>query len=92
MALLIYVDDIVLVSNNTSACHEFKEYLNACFSIKDFDPLKYFLGIELLVDQRGCSLASANTCLKSLMNVASQALNIVLLQWRRIINSHWLLE
>ena len=47
MSVLIYVDDIVLAGNNTTACIHFKDYLNTCFSIKDLGPLKYFLGIEV---------------------------------------------
>jgi len=47
MALLVYVDDIVLAGNDTHACRAFKNYLNTCFSIKDLGPLKYFLGIEV---------------------------------------------
>lgn len=53
MALLVYVDDIVLPSNNTSACRELKEYLNTCFSIKDLHPLKFFLGIEVACGPKG---------------------------------------
>jgi len=40
IALLVYVDNIVLAGNNTHACEEFKNYLHACFSIKDLGPLK----------------------------------------------------
>ena len=46
MALLVYVDDIVIAANNAEACDKFKAYLNACFNMKDLEPLKYFLGIE----------------------------------------------
>ena len=45
MGLLVYVDDIILASNNAVASQKFKAYLHACFSIKDLGPLKYFLGI-----------------------------------------------
>jgi len=45
MALLVYVDDIVLAGNDTHACSAFKAYLHDCFNIKDLRPLKYFLGI-----------------------------------------------
>jgi len=47
MALLVYVDDIVLAFNNAHASTMFKEYLNASFSIKDLGSSKYFLGIEV---------------------------------------------
>ena len=57
MALLIYVDDIVLAGNDTHACNEFKAYLHACFSIKDLGPLKYFLGIEIARGPKGLFLS-----------------------------------
>ena len=57
MALLIYVDDIVLAGNDTHACNEFKAYLHACFSIKDIGPLKYFLGIEVAHGPKGLFLS-----------------------------------
>ena len=43
MALLVYVDAMVLAGNDVRACNEFKNYLHDCFSIKDLGPLKYFL-------------------------------------------------
>jgi len=56
MGLLIYVDDIVLASNNAAASQRFKAYLHACFSIKDLGPLKYFLGIEIARGPKGMFL------------------------------------
>ena len=47
MALLEYIDDIVIAVNDAKACDSFNAYLNACFSIKDLGPLKYFIGIEV---------------------------------------------
>lgn len=41
MALLVYVDDMVLTGNNSSACNEFEEYLNHCLHIKDLGQLKH---------------------------------------------------
>jgi len=43
MAVLVYVDDIILAGNNVEACRQFKDYLHTRFSIKDLGPLKYFL-------------------------------------------------
>ena len=47
LAVLVYVDDIILAGNDSHACAEFKTHLNACFRIKDLGALKYFLGIEV---------------------------------------------
>jgi len=56
MALLVYVDDLVLMGNNDEACGTFKRYLDACFRIKDLGPLKYFLGIEVARNAQGVFL------------------------------------
>lgn len=47
LALLIYVDDLVLTGNDPERCVAFKDYLHRCFKLKDLGPLKYFLGIEV---------------------------------------------
>ena len=47
MPVLVYVDDIVLTSNDTEVWNKFKAYLNICFNIKDLGSLKYFWGIEV---------------------------------------------
>ena len=56
MALLVYVDDLVLTGNDPSICASFKQYLNQCFYIKDLRPLKYFLGIEVARNSQGLFL------------------------------------
>ena len=47
LALLIYVDDLVLARNSSEHCRQFKSYLQQCFKLKDLGALKYFLGIEV---------------------------------------------
>ena len=53
MALLIYVDDLVLTGNDDGLCAQFKDYLHNCFHIKDLGRLKYFLGIEVARSKKG---------------------------------------
>jgi len=47
LALLFYLDDIILARNNTWACQDFKTYLNSYICIKDLGSLNCFLGIEV---------------------------------------------
>jgi hypothetical protein len=47
LAVLIYVDDLVIAGNDSLVCSNFKQYLCKCFHMKDLGALKYFLGLEL---------------------------------------------
>jgi len=47
MALLVYVDDIVLANNDSHAINELIAFLNSQFKLKDLGPLKFFLGLEI---------------------------------------------
>ena len=53
MALLVYVDDIVLTGSDSTACSAFKVYLHNYFRIKDLGPLKCLLGIEVARNSDG---------------------------------------
>jgi len=57
MAILVYVNDIILAGNVSHACTKFKDYLDACSSIKDLGPLKYFSGIEVARASKGSFLS-----------------------------------
>lgn len=48
LAILVYVDDIVITWNNDIEINKFKAFLSSKFLIKDLGKLKYFLGIEIL--------------------------------------------
>jgi histone deacetylase 1/2 len=47
MYLLVYVDDIILVSSSSTAASRLVQNLRSEFAIKDLGPLSYFLGIEV---------------------------------------------
>ena len=57
LALLVYVDDLVLTGNSSSHCAAFKTYLNNHFKLKDLGSLKYFLGIEVARSPKGLFLS-----------------------------------
>nr|GEV69815.1 ribonuclease H-like domain-containing protein [Tanacetum cinerariifolium] len=48
IALLVYVDDIIITGNSSSEIEKLKAFLNTKFMIKDLGRLKYFLGIEVI--------------------------------------------
>lgn len=55
--VLIYVDDLVLASNDLELLTKFKTYLGDCFCMKDLGKLKYFLGIEVARSEEGIFLS-----------------------------------
>ncbi|XP_021751608.1 uncharacterized protein LOC110717256 [Chenopodium quinoa] len=47
LSVLVYVDDLIISENDSSAISSFKSYLSDCFHMKDLGVLKYFLDIEV---------------------------------------------
>ncbi|KAG7578569.1 Reverse transcriptase RNA-dependent DNA polymerase [Arabidopsis thaliana x Arabidopsis arenosa] len=47
LQILVYVDDLIISGNSSSAIKEFKDYLSTCFHMKDLGAAKYFLGLEI---------------------------------------------
>ncbi|GJY95026.1 ribonuclease H-like domain-containing protein [Tanacetum coccineum] len=56
LALLVYVDDIIITGNSVSEIEKFKVFLKSKFMIKDLGKLKYFLGIEVVDNDKGICL------------------------------------
>ncbi|KAK1553365.1 hypothetical protein Q3G72_033738 [Acer saccharum] len=57
--LLVYVDDIIITGNQSSAITSFIRALAAWFSLKDLGPLHYFLGVEATTTPHGLFLAQS---------------------------------
>ncbi|KAJ9556664.1 hypothetical protein OSB04_011278 [Centaurea solstitialis] len=57
IASLIYVDDVIIVGNNSEKIQEVKKSLHDKFSIKDLGELKYFIGIEVAKTSSGLVLS-----------------------------------
>lgn len=47
-ALLIYINDIIIIGNSRIDVDELKNKINNEFKIKNLENLKYFLGIEVV--------------------------------------------
>ncbi|GKB58682.1 ribonuclease H-like domain-containing protein, partial [Tanacetum coccineum] len=56
LALLIYVDDIIITGNGVSEIDKFKVFLKSKFMIKDLGKPKYFHGIEVIDTDKGIFL------------------------------------
>ncbi|XP_019436613.1 PREDICTED: uncharacterized protein LOC109342946 [Lupinus angustifolius] len=55
-AILIYVDDLVLIGNDFSEIQLTKQLLDTKFNIKDLGNLKFFLGLEIARSSKGIAL------------------------------------
>nr|GEX10939.1 ribonuclease H-like domain-containing protein [Tanacetum cinerariifolium] len=66
IALLVYVDDIVITGDNLSEIEKFKLFLKSKFQIRDLVKLKYFLRIKVLDNKDGICLSQRKYCLELL--------------------------
>ncbi|KAL4366882.1 hypothetical protein GQ457_05G017780 [Hibiscus cannabinus] len=66
IALVVFVDDIVLVSPSVTAITAIKHFLHETFKIKDLGDLKYFLGFEVARSSKGINLCQRKYTLELL--------------------------
>ncbi|XP_030487291.2 uncharacterized mitochondrial protein AtMg00810-like [Cannabis sativa] len=66
VALLVYVDDIIITGPNIHLLHQLQESLNAQFQLKALGPLKYFLGFEIARSVEGVFLSQQKYTLQLL--------------------------
>ncbi|XP_073067135.1 uncharacterized protein [Primulina eburnea] len=66
LALLVYVDDIVIATNDEKEAVDLKIFLDSHFKLKDLGNLKYFLGIEVARSSRGISICQRHYALQLL--------------------------
>ncbi|XP_042973211.1 uncharacterized mitochondrial protein AtMg00810-like [Carya illinoinensis] len=55
-ALLVYIDDIIVMSLNHTSTDEVKKLLSTKFKIKNLGSLKYFLGMEIARSKNGIQI------------------------------------
>ncbi|KAF5451224.1 hypothetical protein F2P56_026344 [Juglans regia] len=63
IALLAYVDDIVVAPNYSQAVLDLKQFLDTKFKIKDLGSLKYFLGLEIARNPTGIQVCQCKYAL-----------------------------
>lgn len=56
IALIVYVDDVLVASPSLELIEGLKKYLHQIFTIKDLGEAKYFLGMEIVRGPAGTSL------------------------------------
>jgi len=57
IAFLIYVDDVIIASNNLAAVSDLTRLLNSQFHLKDLGTAKCFLGLEIARNSTGISVS-----------------------------------
>ena len=67
--LLLYVDDMIIKSDDMQDIQDLKHFLGRQFKMKDLDPLNYFLGLEVSSSIDGYYLTQA----KYIFDLISQA-------------------
>ncbi|XP_019161449.1 PREDICTED: uncharacterized protein LOC109158084 [Ipomoea nil] len=66
IALLVYVNDILVASGNMTLIQGLKDMLNTAFKIKDLGVVSYFLGIEAKLSSDGLNLCQRKYALEIL--------------------------
>ena len=64
--LLVYVDDILIASNDVDAVSAFKQFLDNKFKLKDLGTMKFFLGLEVPRTTKGISFCQRKFTLELL--------------------------
>ncbi|CAN1342859.1 Retrovirus-related Pol polyprotein from transposon TNT 1-94 [Linum perenne] len=66
IAVLVYVDDIIMTGNDESGIQILKTQLDQTFTIKDLGSLRYFLGLEIARSEKGINVCQRNYALEIL--------------------------
>lgn len=66
IAVLVYVDDIIIASSDDSETDSLKASLQKSFMLRDPGPLKFFLGLEIARSSKGIAICQRKYILEIL--------------------------
>lgn len=75
MALLVYVDDIIITGSSSEEIGHIKHVLNQQFHLKDVGQLKYYFGLEIAQSTNGIALSQRNYILQLLEDTSILSCN-----------------
>ncbi|RVW88895.1 Retrovirus-related Pol polyprotein from transposon RE2 [Vitis vinifera] len=67
--VLVYVDDIIIASNDSNNIADLKCFIDSQFKLKDLGQLKYFLGLKVARSKMGISISQRHYALQLLLEV-----------------------
>lgn len=76
IVVLVYVDDIIIRSENKDLIDQFKASLSSHFKLKDLGNLQYFLGLEIARPSQGIVISQRKFVLELLEEYGVLGLNI----------------
>lgn len=77
LALLVYMDDIVLIGPSYDPIQSLKKFLHSRFKVKDLGTLRYFLGLEIVHSSKGIILSQRQYTLQLLEGTGFLAFELV---------------
>ena len=69
IALLVYVDDILIASNDVQVVNNLKAFMDQQIKLKDLSNLKFFLGLEVAISYQGISICQQKHALDILKDI-----------------------
>ena len=69
MALLVYVDDIIITGHSIHAINSLKTFLHSQFKLKDLSGMKYFQGLEIACSSFGIVFSHRHYTLQLLKDI-----------------------
>ncbi|KAL0449571.1 UNVERIFIED_CONTAM: Retrovirus-related Pol polyprotein from transposon TNT 1-94 [Sesamum latifolium] len=79
VTLLVYVDDVLVVSPSLNLITAIKQHLDELFTIKDLGVARYFLGLQIARSTAGLLLLSLNI---------SMIFSLILVYWMKRVSPH----
>lgn len=73
IVLLVYVDDVIITSNDTQGIVKLKQDIDKAFTIKYLEELRYFLGVEVSRSSTGAILQQRKYAVDILMDMGLTA-------------------